>query len=239
MINMARSPNNDNNFLPPLLQRQSRLRSNRLYRINLPPPNISIQNLSNSFFPPPEELLPQLMSSSSLMNYDSYSDEDFEELTNKNYRIIINTLNEIPDSDDIKKIRKIFQDNDKLLKIKLEILSECNIKLKVDLLYLQEEVVELRDFKNNYIETVKNLPLSIMSKKIKEDKCCICLEVSTKLDEEYVMTVCNHIFHNNCLKKALSFNQENKKCPLCRKELKNSINKKVLVDITNNDIEII
>ena len=48
--------------------------------------------------------------------------------------------------------------------------------------------------------------------------CPICIE-SIHLNETIVTTKCNHIFHNECLKKWLTDSSVNNNCPSCRTDL--------------------
>ena len=66
---------------------------------------------------------------------------------------------------------------------------------------------------------------------IKEDKCAICLQKYKGVDiiKEFP---CKHIFHKNCILKWI---KNSNKCPLCKYDITNDVNK---VELKNyNDDE--
>lgn len=51
------------------------------------------------------------------------------------------------------------------------------------------------------------------------EKCPICLEIYEKDKDILIETICNHSFHENCIKEWVSNQKET--CPLCRKSMYN------------------
>lgn len=72
----------------------------------------------------------------------------------------------------------------------------------------------------NEFEKFKNEKLKDLTQ-LNDKKCTICMEQYNI--EEYVVTLdCNHIFHKDCIKHWLC--KENVKCPVCRKDTRDSTN---------------
>lgn len=87
--------------------------------------------------------------------------------------------------------------NNKLLKKDINILREKTLDLKKQ---LYKNILSIH-IKKYYIQ-----------KLIKEEYICpICLEI-IKENNNVFLTLCGHLFHYNCLNKALSYQ---KKCPSC------------------------
>lgn len=50
-------------------------------------------------------------------------------------------------------------------------------------------------------------------------KCTICLD---RIDKKYILTTCNHTFHDKCFDEYIKYSDKDKSyilCPLCRNEL--------------------
>ena len=95
---------------------------------------------------------------------------------------------------------------------------------------------ELEIYKTNYQQMMQKIPTSvikdIMTKN--ESKCSVCLDDHKDIfNETFIITSCFHLFHEKCLTRSFSFN---KKCPLCRSNLKNTYYKKFQINIINKDI---
>lgn len=71
-----------------------------------------------------------------------------------------------------------------------------------------------------------------ISKNYEKDPCSICYE-NFKLNEEINITKCKHIFHYNCIEKAINKNILD--CPICRSNLKTG-EKKRTVNLNYNNI---
>ena len=66
------------------------------------------------------------------------------------------------------------------------------------------------------IDTFINATIS----NFQNEECTICLEI---IDDDYKILECNHVFHNSCFMTYYFFNQNNKKCPICRTHLLENI----------------
>ena len=183
------------------------------------------------------------------MDYNLDDLPDFEESDNENVEIS-NLSNNVEKRNElmIKLNRKLFLENDKDFKELQDVIDDIDkehaIKLEKDIDLVQildtkisdlkEHNAYLKRFKQNYSKTINKLPIKFIKEKITENSCSICLEDKTKIGENFIITTCFHVFHEECLKKSIM--QNNSKCPLCRFELKQSFNKIVQININCKDV---
>jgi len=59
-------------------------------------------------------------------------------------------------------------------------------------------------------------PVHIDAEQGETKECVICMSVVNPIERDYMVTPCNHIFHQNCLEQWMEFKME---CPTCRRPL--------------------
>lgn len=76
--------------------------------------------------------------------------------------------------------------------------------------------IEIFKNKRNKISDIFNISWTTFKKlKLRKTNCPICFSKFKKLDAISI-TVCNHIFHTNCL---LKWGTISETCPICRKNI--------------------
>lgn len=98
----------------------------------------------------------------------------------------------------------------------------------------KKEKKELEKYKNNYERLMKYIPSIVSKDIIKNNKCAICLDDKINFEEVYYITSCFHIFHEKCIKEAQNFN---KRCPICRTDLRSSYYKKVKLSLDDRGVD--
>lgn len=194
-------------------------------------PRIIRPPIINPVINPP--ILPRFRRNAISFSFDTISDEEDEPLINIDLihqQHILNKMSEqYPYEEDFVKLKELVQDIDK----QNEATKNKNMYLKLKITNMEKDLNILEKYKENYLKTVKNIPLHLVKEKIINNKCSICLENENKIGENYVLTVCFHTFHEDCLIQAVNINN---KCPLCRTELKHSFYKKIQIDISDKEI---
>lgn len=106
--------------------------------------------------------------------------------------------------------RWIYQEEENTSSIKtFKIIEQCNCTIEQEKHILES----LRDSNKNNQEN------KCFIDKCSIDKCSICLE---EMYKEIKETICNHIFHKECIEEWIKNNKNS--CPLCRKNLFQCLN---------------
>ena len=90
----------------------------------------------------------------------------------------------------------------------------------------------LERYDKNYLKTMESLPTKIIINLLRDNKCPICLSEADRIGET-VITSCFHVFHKECLNRAM---ENNKKCPMCRHDLTFTYSKNVKIGIEKRTI---
>ena len=100
--------------------------------------------------------------------------------------------------------------------------DENNVEAEVYFKKRNRFILELDEFQYKHVKKYST---------IKEDKCAICLQKYKGVDiiKEFP---CKHIFHKNCILKWI---KNSNKCPLCKYDITNDVNKVKLKNYNDDE----
>ena len=149
---------------------------------------------TNEFFPNTLPLVRHQSNNPSSFTFDLNNNDDTSEEEKEEFPLNIDLIQQeniidkmthrYPYDENLIKLKELIQDIDKKHKVKIEEIKDKNKYLKTKIKNIGKDLHNLEKYKENYLTTMKNIPLNLVKTKIINNKCSICLEDHQKIGEK-------------------------------------------------------